>query len=179
MTCIVAWAEEDKICIGGDSAGVAGYRMQIRADEKIFKNGEMVFGFTSSFRMGQLLRFSLNLPSKKEKQDDYDYMCTDFINAVRDCLKKGGYATIKDGEDRGGCFIVGFRNNLYNIESDFQVGKTIKPYHAIGCGESFALGACQIMTKTSLPLKIKVQKALEIAYDFSAGVRPPYHFIEI
>ena len=22
MTCIIAWKEEDKICIGGDSAGV-------------------------------------------------------------------------------------------------------------------------------------------------------------
>ena len=71
MTCIVAWLEDEKICIGGDSAGVAVYNMQIRADEKVFKNGEMVFGFTSSFRMGQLLRFSLILPPKKENQDDY------------------------------------------------------------------------------------------------------------
>ena len=181
MTCIVGWVENDKICIGGDSAGVAGYDMQIRADEKVFKNGEMIFGFTSSFRMGQLLRFSLTLPKKKEEQDDYDYMCTDFINAVRTCLKSGGYAKVKEGEESGGCFIVGFRNNLYNIEDDFQVGRTTKPYHAVGCGESFALGTCLAIEKTNikLSLKNKVKLALESAYEFSAGVRPPYHFVEI
>ena len=180
MTCIVAWLEDEKICIGGDSAGVAGYNMQIRADEKVFKNGEMVFGFTSSFRMGQLLRFSLTLPVKKENQDDYNYMCTDFIDAVRTCLKKGGYAKLKEGEETGGCFIVGFRGNLYNIEDDFQVGKTTLPYHAVGCGESFSLGACHILaTIPSLSLKTKVERALDVAFHFSAGVRPPYHIIEI
>ncbi len=181
MTCIVAWAEKGKICIGGDSAGVAGYNMQIRADEKVFKNGEMIFGFTSSFRMGQLLRFSLLLPLKKEKQDNYNYMCTDFINAVRKCLKDGGYASKKEEVESGGCFLVGFRNNIYSIESDFQVGKTTKPYHTVGCGESFALGTCWTLNKmnSKLSLKDKVRTALEVAYEFSAGVRPPYHFVEI
>ena len=181
MTCIVAWTEKGKICIGGDSAGVAGYSMYIRADEKVFKNGEIIFGFTSSFRMGQLLRFSLTLPPKKENQGDYNYMCSDFINAVRLCLKTGGYAKVKEGEESGGMFIVGFRGNIYTIESDFQVGRQIKPYNACGCGESFALATCWTLDKMNakMSLKNKVKIALESAFEFSAGVRPPYHFIEI
>ncbi len=180
MTCIVGWVENDKICIGGDSAGVAGYNMHIRADEKVFKNGEMLFGFTSSFRMGQLLRFSLNMPSMKEKQDVYRYMCTDFVDAVRECLKKGGYARKINEEERGGCFIVGFRGKLYSIESDFQVGKVFDNFCSVGCGESFALGTCYaVKDNKKLSIKQKVKMALKSAHHFSAGVRPPFCIKEL
>ena len=37
MTCIAAIAEKGKVYIGGDSAGVAGLDLTIRADEKVFK----------------------------------------------------------------------------------------------------------------------------------------------
>jgi ATP-dependent protease HslVU (ClpYQ) peptidase subunit len=175
MTCIVGWTDgKGNICIGGDSAGVAGLNMAIRADEKVFRNGEMLFGFTSSFRMGQLLRFSLEIPSRTEKQDSYDYMCTDFIDAVRKCLKDGGYAKVDNGVDEGGCFIVGYRGQLYVIESDFQVGKPVEPFDAVGCGESFAKGVSWALKSSEIPIKAKVEKSLEAAHRFSAGVRPPY-----
>ena len=48
--------------IGGDRAGVAGLSLTVRADEKVFQNGEFLMGFTTSFRMGQLLRYSLKPP---------------------------------------------------------------------------------------------------------------------
>lgn len=175
MTCIVGWADDEgNICIGGDSAGVAGLNLTTRADEKVFKNGEMLFGFTSSFRMGQLLRFSLSIPSRTEKQDDYDFMCTDFINAVRKCLKDGGYAKVNNGVEEGGSFIVGYRGTLYSVDSDFQVGKPMDPFDAVGCGESFAKGASWTLLHSEMPIKTKVERALEAAHRFSAGVRPPY-----
>lgn len=55
MTCIVGLVENNKVYIGGDSAGVAGLSLMKRADEKVFKKDEFIFGFTSSFRMGQLI----------------------------------------------------------------------------------------------------------------------------
>lgn len=176
MTCIVGWVDKKgNVCIGGDSAGVAGLNLTIRGDEKVFRNGEMVFGFTSSFRMGQLLRFSLKIPSRTEKQDDYDYMCTDFINAVRKCLKDGGYAEVNKGVDQGGHFLVGYRGSLYSIESDFQVGKPMDVFDAVGCGASYAKGVCWSMLRDDKKtIEQKVKLALEAAHHFSAGVRPPY-----
>jgi ATP-dependent protease HslVU (ClpYQ) peptidase subunit len=62
MTCIVGMVENGKVYIGGDSAGVSGFDYHIREDQKVFQNGDMIFGFTSSFRMGQLLQYSLKIP---------------------------------------------------------------------------------------------------------------------
>jgi ATP-dependent protease HslVU (ClpYQ) peptidase subunit len=47
MTCIAGVAHEGKVWIGGDSAGVGGYDLTVRADAKVFTNGEFLFGFTS------------------------------------------------------------------------------------------------------------------------------------
>jgi len=62
MTCIVGIQHDGRVYIGGDSAGVAGYSITSRADAKVFTVGPYVMGFTSSFRMGQLLRYGLKAP---------------------------------------------------------------------------------------------------------------------
>jgi ATP-dependent protease HslVU (ClpYQ) peptidase subunit len=174
VTCIVGIADGEKVWIGGDSAGVAGYAVTVRADTKVFTNGPMVFGFTSSFRMGQLLRHSLSVP--KHFEGDVDkWLCTDFINAVRQCLKDGGYATTKDGADRGGCFLFGYRGRLYQVDSDFQVAEPVDQYAAVGCGQEYAHGCLHDSVDTPTN---RIQRALEAAEHFSAGVSGPFHVVE-
>ena len=108
MTCIVGIVDKDEVIIGGDSAGVAGLNITIRKDTKVFKNGPFIMGFTSSFRMGQLLMSSKFKPSKqKARQSDYDYMITDFIDCIRKLFKTSGYLTIHNNEEAGGTFLVG------------------------------------------------------------------------
>jgi hypothetical protein len=109
MTCIVGIAENGRVYLGGDSAGVAGWDLTVRGDPKVFQNGECVFGFTSSFRMGQLLRFSFMPPAQPLGSDNYAHMCTTFVNEVRECLKRGGFASKKDEAEAGGNFLVGYR----------------------------------------------------------------------
>jgi ATP-dependent protease HslVU (ClpYQ) peptidase subunit len=174
MTCIVGIADGKSVLIGGDSAGVAGYAVTVRADTKVFTNGPMVFGFTSSFRMGQLLRHALSIP--KHFEGDVDkWLCSDFINAVRQCLKDGGYATTKDGADRGGCFLVGYRGRLYQVDSDFQVGEPVDQYAAVGCGEDYAQG--NLFSSTGPP-EARIRQALDAAAHFSGGVTGPFHVVE-
>ena len=43
MTCIVGYRDDNNVYIAGDSAGVAGYSLQIRADEKVFRNKDFIF----------------------------------------------------------------------------------------------------------------------------------------
>jgi len=116
MTCIVGWIENNKVIIGGDSAGVTGYDITIRADEKVFIKQEMIFGFTTSFRMGQLIRYSLKIPEQSQRIRDYEYMCSIFIDALVKCLKDKGFAKIDDNVVIGGEFLVGYRGNLYHID---------------------------------------------------------------
>jgi ATP-dependent protease HslVU (ClpYQ) peptidase subunit len=174
MTCIAGVVQDNKVYIGADSAGVANLSLIVRADRKVFRNGEFVMGFTSSFRMGQLLRYSF-IPPKRHVDSDVDkFMATDFIDAVRNCLKAGGYAEKHAESERAGVFLVGYAGRLFRIECDYQVGEALDGYDAIGCGGEVALGA--LFATLSHPPRERLEIALRAAERFSAGVRAPFHY---
>ena len=172
MTCIAAVSEGERVWIGGDSAGAKDWSIAIRADEKVFCNGPFIMGFTSSFRMGQLLRYAFTPPDLPSNDDMDRYMVTVFVDAVRQCLKTGGLAQVKDQVEAGGIFIVGVRGSLYVIESDYQVGKYADGYAAVGCGADIALGS--LFTSRGQPPDSRIRKALEAAEAHSSGVRGPF-----
>lgn len=172
MTAIAGFVHEGKVWIGGDSAGVGGWALSIRADQKVFKNGEFLFGFTSSFRMGQLLRYSFTPPKLHEGQDPYAYMVTDFVEGVRSCLKTGGFATREKEAEIGGHFLVGFRGRLFQIGSDYQVGECSSGYDACGCGCDVVNGA--LFATIGMEPQKRMEIALQAAERHSAGVRGPF-----
>jgi ATP-dependent protease HslVU (ClpYQ) peptidase subunit len=173
MTCIVAIVENGEVHIGGDSAGVGGYSITVRADRKVFRNGPFVMGFTTSFRMGQLLAHSLKAPRRHPEDDVYAFMVTDFINAVRTCLKDGGYASKENETEAGGTFLVGYAGRLFTIYDDYQVGESVDGYVAVGCGQDLALGSLHSTVGQAPADRVRI--ALEAAEHFSAGVCGPFH----
>lgn len=180
MTCIVGLVDNNtkKVFMGADSAGVSGLGLQVRADQKIFDNNGFLMGFTTSFRMGQLLRYSFKPPKYRETETDLmAYMVKDFIDAVRKCLKDGGFAKKDNEVERGGCFLVAHSGRLFCVEGDYQVGETIDGYDAIGCGREYALGS--IYSTTDLNPNQRIEKALKSAAKFSAGVCEPFHIMSI
>lgn len=174
MTCIVGWAEKGRIYMGADSAGVGGLDLRIRKDPKVFKKGPFIVGYTSSFRMGQLIRFKMKTPDHPAKMDPFEYMCIHFVESLRECLKEGGYARVNNNVESGGTFLVGYRKKLYTIYDDLQVSVTKVPYAATGCGESYALGALRVLSGLRVPPEAAVKRALSVAEEFSAGVRKPF-----
>jgi len=172
LTCIVAIKDNETVYIGGDSAGVAGYDVQIRADEKVFLNGPFIMGFTSSFRMGQLLRYKFTPPQYHKDVDIYKYMVVDFVDALRSCFSSSGYARKFNEEESGGTFLVGFQGRIFSIEDDYQVGEVFEEYNTVGCGANVALGS--LYSTVGMPAEKRIQLALEAAEHFNAGVRRPF-----
>jgi len=172
MTCIVGLVDNKRVYIGGDSAGVGGYDLLVRADAKVFRNGAFLFGFTSSFRMGQLLRYAFTPPKHDPDLSDYAYLVTTFVDALRQCLQHGGYASKSNEQESAGTFLLGYRGHLYRIEDDYQVGEAADNYNACGCGYSMALGA--MFANEGKPPEKRVREALHAAERFSAGVRGPF-----
>lgn len=64
MTCIVGMLNPKggNVIIGGDSAAVSGIDVQLEKQPKVFRNGDFIFGCTTSFRMIQLLKFQFEPP---------------------------------------------------------------------------------------------------------------------
>lgn len=175
MTCIVGLLQGGKVWIGGDSAGVAGYALRARADRKVFTVGPFAIGFTTSFRMGQLLNHAFTPPLPKPGQDLTAFMVTDFVNAVRDCLKAGGFATKESEAEHGGQFLVGYRGHLFMVGSDYQVGEALAGFDAVGSGADVALGAMAVGRGAP---KVRILAALAAAAKFNAGVRGPFHVVK-
>ena len=183
MTCIVGITQDGIVTLGADSCGSAGTSKSVRADKKIFANGEFLIGFTSSFRMGQLLQCVFSPPKHHVDVDEFKYMVADFIPAVRACFSAGGYSRQNNGEDTGGTFLVGYRGRLFTIESDFQVGENLCGFDAVGCGSDLALGslftsARMVASKSGASLH-RAHLALNAAAAFSGGVCGPFHLLQV
>ena len=173
MTCVAGLIDKGKIYMGADSAGVnSNFNLSVRSDQKVFIKDDFVMGFTTSFRMGQLLQYNLQLSARAESLDIFEYMVTSFVEAVRECLKDGGFAEKKDEKEKAGTFLVGYQGRLFCIESDYQVEETVLPYAAVGSGSDIALGA--LFANGHLRPEERILQALEAAEQFSAGVRQPF-----
>ena len=172
MTAIVGLVQDGSVYIGGDSAGVYGMSLTVRADAKVFRKKKYLFGFTTSFRMGQLIRYAMELP--KPRGDLDAFMATTFIDALRACLKDGGWALKENDREEGGTFLVGVRGQLYAVYDDYQVARAADGFAAVGCGDQIALGALFATADTGLSPRRRVISALAAAERFSAGVRGPF-----
>lgn len=176
MTCIVGMIDHDNSCVymGGDSAESGGCNIFRRADSKVFRRGNFLIGGTTSFRMLQLLHYKLEIPTIGNK-DMMEYMCTDFIDAVRSCFESNGFVPKGDEGNLGGQFLVAHKTRLFRVDEDFQVSETIDDYASVGSGQEFALGAMHIMRNMEdIPVESKVFKALEAAAHLGLGVCEPF-----
>jgi ATP-dependent protease HslVU (ClpYQ) peptidase subunit len=156
---------------------VDGLRVTVRADEKVFIKGKMLIGFCGSFRMRDLIRYSFEIPKHARKIPVEEYMATTFLNALRKTLVDGGHTEKKDNvETFEGNLLIAYRQRLFEIEGDFQVGEPRLPFHAIGCGDDIAFGSL-FTSKKDTP-KRRITTALSAAVERSAGVRRPFTILQ-
>jgi len=177
MTCIVGVAQDGKAYIGADSASSDGYVVQATMVPKVFRTGQFAIGYTSSFRMGQILQYYLDVQPQDGEACDLEYMVRRFVPAVRQCLKENGFAKVENNVESGGTFLVGYRGAVYVIDSDFQVNTYRDGFAACGCGEHYALGVLKAL-EDLLPDE-RVMRALEVSAHFSPSVLGPFSVIEV
>jgi ATP-dependent protease HslVU (ClpYQ) peptidase subunit len=121
-------------------------------------------------------------PHQKKGQSDYDFMVTTFIESIKDCFDEGGYSQkYKDGDDKGGTFLVGYKGELYMVESDYQVAMNHDKFISIGCGEDLAEGAMFALacSPDNLSGSDRIKIALSAAAHFSGGVAEPFNLVEM
>ncbi len=174
MTCIVGIAEQGHVHIGADSASVEGWTVRETKLPKVFRLDQFIIGYTTSFRMGQIIQHHLAV-SPQEEESDSRYMVVTFAEAVRMCLKEYGFASIENNKEEGGVFLVGYKDHLYCMIDDYQVNENADGIDACGSGREYAMGAMKALA--TVPSEIRIRQSLEIAAYFSGGVIPPFHIL--
>jgi len=175
MTCVVGVVEGERVYIGADAAGVNGWEVRESTVPKMFVNGAFVIGYTTSFRMGQILQHHLRV-TPQGTEDEMEYMVCTFVEAVRGCLKEYGFSKVENNVEEGGFFLVGYKGRLYGVERDFQVNASADGIEAMGCGRQYALGALRVLE--TMPARERVVRALEVAAYYSGGVMGPFSVLE-
>ena len=177
MTCIVGIKHEDGIYIGGDSAVSTGDLVQTLVDPKVWKKGNFIIGSAGGLRALQIIKYKMKIPPINGKKPTH-YMITSFIDAMRKCLKQAGAAREdKKEEEQDNQFLVGYKGHLYEIDGYYGVCEVGDEFIAIGSGTDYALGS--LHTTKGLPPEERLNKALEAAAYFSAGVQAPFHVIAL
>jgi len=178
VTCIVGIQHETGVYIGGDSATISGWTLELTGRPKVFRVGEFLFGVSGSPRVSGLVRHAFMPPPVPKKAKHLDgYMVTEFVPALRAVL--GEAAAEKKQHDVAGIdgnsnILVGIRGRLFEIHSDYQVTFQQTGYGAIGCGGDIALGALHVATGEDLPPRDRVIYALGAAEAHNIGVRGPF-----
>lgn len=179
MTIIVGYVDRDlkKMYMFGDSQGTnTWFQSKERSDDKIFRKGDMLFGFTSSYRMGQLLKYKLDIPMHPEGMSDLHYIHTLFLDSIISCFENNGYQHKSNEVKTGGTFLFGYHGEIFKVQNDYQIERTPEPYNTCGCGEDLAMGALNIIInyiKNKSPYKYTPLEigtaAIETAIKYSAG----------
>lgn len=177
MTCIVGIEDKGKVWIGSDSAGTTddGSYWSLSEPSKVFMVGPVLMGVTGSMRFTQMLAHSLHLPPSTGRTIE-DWLCVDFVNAVRATLQEGGWAKKnQEGEERGGFFLFGYHGRLYCFDDDFSVTRARTKYDAMGSGGRIAKGAL-FATKRLTP-KERITIALKAACAHNVFCKPPFRIL--
>lgn len=176
MTVIVGLVAGGRTLIAGDSAGIEGYQRTVRRDPKVFTHHGYAFGFTDSFRMGQLLRWSFEPPPPPDDDGSGldQFMATTWIDHLRQTLRDGGWARIEQARETAGRFLVGTRGRLFLVDGDYQVGESADGYDAIGGGAEPALGALHATTDNAMVAEDRALAALRAAVHHSAACAAPF-----
>lgn len=134
MTCIVGIECNDRVFIAGDLQGTGGNNKIMHTQPKVFKKGGVAFGYTTSYRFGQILEH--NLPDPVVPADDseiYRWLISVLIPDIKKTLVDNGWTT-------GGTCLIGVKNQLWTMQDDFSVLRSVKGYDACGSGVEYAVG---------------------------------------
>lgn len=179
MTCIAAIADGGQVFMGADTA--ASYeddtRSVSRADEKIFWKGPLLIGFCGSFRMAQVIRYCFTPPPLPKKSGDITgYLAGKFSQALRKALESAGLLASGEVVELPGNLLIGYKGQIYEIDSDLGVGTYRDPFVSIGTGAVYAQGSLYSTAGQAPQDRLRI--ALEAAERFDAGVRSPFSFAD-
>ena len=175
MTCIVGIESKGCVWIGGDSASSDGYTVQISANDKVFRKGSFLFGFTTSWRMGQIIQYCFQPPEHTASVSDMEYLVTQFIPALREKYEAEKWGRAENGRSEGGQFLLGYKDRLYQVQPDYHVHAATcegDVYDSVGSGFQYALGS--LYSTFGKKPQDRIVTALTAAARHNAFVRGPF-----
>lgn len=190
MTCIVGIKTKENVFLASDGlSGSSSFKnisnnpklLKLSVKSRAIEDKPLILGFTTSWRMGNLLRYMDNLEYIKNMPAE-EWMVTKFVPVIKTLFKDGGFlAKEKDtSRDEGGTFLVGFLGKLFSVQDDFAVLSNTENYDACGAGAYYAFGS---LHSTEQLVEILSEKRLTMALEAASHHNPfvsgPFHYMSL
>lgn len=146
MTCIVGLEFEGKVYLAGDNQGTGFNNKLIHTQPKVFEKGGAIFGFTSTYRWGQILEHCLtDVIEPADVNKTYNWLVQTLVPTIMKECKACDY----DSKSR--TCLIGINGQLWQLQDDWSVLRSIDGYSAIGSGCEYARGAISYALKNHHP----------------------------
>jgi len=178
MTAIVAMIHEGKVWMGGDHLGSDGFtKNEFVKNDKVFKNGDFLIGYTTSFHMGQILQYHWKQPHRQENLTDDVYFYKFVMKSFIDCFKDNGYGDKRGVGWESGEFLVGWKGRLFLVENAHAL--ECEKFGAVGSGSYHAIGALKALdlVKVNLSPEDMLGTALVVSHESICTVGNKYTII--
>ena len=179
MTCVVAMVDVDgNIHMASDSSASDGHSQVSIKSPKIFQVGEILIGYSNSFRAAQVLEYDFSPTPRTELQEDMEYLCSYFVHDIREAFISAGACD----REANGCdcdLIIGYRGNIYQLQNDFSILHITDNFLSIGAGSEAANAVLHAIKDMGIKTENMLRLALETTSYYITSVRAPYHFVTL
>ena len=162
MTAVAGFAKNGTVYMAADSLGSSGGVKDEIIGSKLIKRDNFLFGYTDSFRFGDILRYNFNPPYHRSSVPITEYIVTSFIPTLRQCLEDHKYVDTTPGGESGH-FLAGYQGHLFEIQSDFSILESTSNYASVGSGFLLCLGSMCTSVQHDISPKDVVINAIKAA----------------
>lgn len=196
MTCIIAHTNGTSSFIAGDKLGSNGFTKAVQTEPKVFEKEfiklnedglsrtkeVMALGYTTSFRMGQLLNYNLTLPEQVAGETFSQYLVLKVIPIIRQMFKDEWGARDASQDVGGGQFIILHNHTIYEVQEDFSVLQPKTQITAVGSGTYHAIASMsayiEVQEETNVQLHERVEYIFKIVSDNVTSVSPEFDILK-
>jgi hypothetical protein len=163
--------ETGVVYLGGDKLGSNGYTKTMCKDPKVFKVGPFYFGYTTSFYMGQILKYRWQQPCRTMYHEDDEYIFKDVIDSLKSCFVNNDFGKKQEGREPDfGSLIMVYKGRIFEVQHNMSLLE-IENFTAVGCGDQLASGAATaLLSNTNYNPEQIIKETMKIVSQFSCGV---------
>lgn len=146
---------------------------------------DVLVGAAGNVRPCQLILSNLSIGKRSHQatpEDIQDFTITQIVPLIRQILLENGSMELKENiQSCDANFLLLIDGTILEIDGSFCVSLIKEPYHAIGSGSDYALGALAVLSKggTRTLTRADYEAALKAATRYDIYCSEPFQALEI
>lgn len=175
MTCIIGMCLGGSVYVAADRMASNGFTKFLVDRPKVFRKGDFVIGYTTSFKMGQLLEFEWNPPARLVSDTDEEFIYCKVVKSFEMLFKSLDHGSKSGSHYETGEFLFAYQGKLYKHHPQGFI--TSSEAMACGAGEYHAVAIIDtLLTHTELSPSEMFRETMRRVSRYVEGVSEDFDY---